>query len=69
MTETTSAAYLAPLCLCYAMVMIGTRFFPEAILLNPSNWLTGAFWPLLLVLIVLMTALAWMLRKKVNAYV
>ena len=69
MTETTSAAYLAPLCLCYAMVMIGTRFFPEAILLNPSNWLAGAFWPLLLVLIVLMTALAWMLRKKVNAYV
>ena len=69
MTETTSAAYLAPLCLCYAMVMIGTRFFPEATLLNPSNWLTGAFWPLLLVLIVLMTALAWMLRKKVNAYV
>ena len=49
--------------------MIGTRFFPEATLLNPSNWLTGAFWPLLLVLIVLMTALAWMLRKKVNAYV
>lgn len=69
MTETTSAAYLAPLCLCYAMVMIGTRFFPEAILLNPSNWLTGAFWPLLLVLIMLTTALVWMLRKKVNAYV
>lgn len=68
-TETTSAAYLAPLCLCYAMVMIGTRFFPEATLLNPVNWLSGAFWPLLLALLVLSSVLAWALRKKVNAYV
>lgn len=69
MTETTSAAYLAPLCLCYAMVMIGTRFFPDVPLLNPSNWLSGMLWPLLLVLAVLAVALVWMLRKKVNAYV
>ena len=34
LTETASAAYLAPLCLCYAMVMIGTRFFPQATLLT-----------------------------------
>lgn len=69
MTETASAAYLAPLCLCYAMVMIGTRFFPQATLLNPANWLTGAVWPLLLVLVILAAVLVWMLRKKVNAYV
>lgn len=69
MTETTSAAYLAPLCLCYAMVMIGTRFFPDVPLLNPTYWLAGALWPLLLVLAVLAAALVWMLRKKVNAYV
>lgn len=69
MTETAAAAYLAPLCLCYAMVMIGTRFFPGATLLNPTNWLTGAVWPLLLALIVLAAGLAWILRKKVNAYV
>ena len=69
LTETASAAYLAPLCLCYAMVMIGTRFFPQATLLNPTNWLTGAVWPLVLVLVVLAAALVWMLRKKVNAYV
>lgn len=69
MTETASAAYLAPLCLCYAMVMLGTRFFPEATLLNPMNWLTGATWPLLAVLAALAFFLAWMLRKKVNACV
>lgn len=69
LTETTSAAYLAPLCLCYTMVMIGTRFFPQATLLNPTNWLTGTVWPLALVLVVLAAALVWMLRKKVNAYV
>ena len=68
-TETSSAAYLAPLCLCYAMVMIGTRFFAEASLLNPTNWLTGATWPLLLVCVVLACALAWTLQRKVNAHV
>ena len=34
-TETASAAYLAPLCLCYALMMIGTRFFPDAKMLSP----------------------------------
>lgn len=68
-TETTSAACLAPLCLCYAMVMIGTRFFPDRALLNPVNWLTGAVWPLLLVLGVLAGGLAWTLQRKVNACV
>lgn len=68
-TETASAAYIAPLCLCYAMVMIGTCFFPEATLLNPTNWLAAPAWPLLLVLAVLIAGLAWALRKKVNAYV
>ena len=51
------------------MVMIGTRFFPQVPLLNPAHWLDGAIWPLLLMLPVLMLALGWMLRKKVNAYV
>lgn len=69
LTETASAAYLAPLCLCYAMVMIGTRFFPDAALLNPTNWLTGALWPLGLMLAALTIALGWTLQRKVNAYV
>lgn len=69
LTETASAAYISPLCLCYALVMIGSRFFPDVALLNPINWLAGALWPLLFVLAVLAAALVWMLRKKVNAYV
>lgn len=68
-TETSSAAYLAPLCLCYAMVMLGKRFFPDVTVLNPVNWITGPVWPLLLGAIMLAVALAWVLRRKVNAYV
>lgn len=69
LTETASAAYISPLCLCYALVMIGGRFFPDVALLNPINWLAGVLWPLLLGLSLLAVALVWMLRKKVNAYV
>ena len=43
-TETASAAYLAPLCLCYALMMIGTRFFPEAPMLNPMQWVSADVW-------------------------
>ena len=69
-TETAAAAYLAPLCLCYAMVMIGTRFFPEAALLNPVNWITGnALWPTLGGLFAVGTALMLLLGKKVDAHV
>lgn len=39
MTETPGAAYLAPLCLCCALRMIGTRFFPE------MAWMDAAAWP------------------------
>lgn len=69
-TETASAAYLAPLCLCYAMVMIGTRFFPDAALLNPTNWITGdAVWPTACGLCAVSIALVLLMRKKVNAHV
>lgn len=40
-TETSSAAYLGPLCLCYALMMLGKRFFPVAVMLNPINWIDG----------------------------
>lgn len=40
-TETSSAAYLGPLCLCYALMMLGKRFFPAAVMLNPINWIDG----------------------------
>lgn len=68
-TETASAAYLAPLCLCYAMVMLGTRFFPETAFFNPASWLEAPAWVLLLALLVLAIMLYQLLKRKVNAYV
>lgn len=40
-TETSSAAHLGPLCLCYALMMLGKRFFTAAVMLNPINWIDG----------------------------
>lgn len=68
LTETSAAACFAPLCLCYAMMMIGMRFFPDIVLLNPVSWFTGRAWPLLLALAALAAALNSMLQRKVNAY-
>lgn len=69
LTETASAAYLAPLCLCYAMVMLGTRFFPQAAFLNPANWPAAPAWALVLGIVVLSLWLVWVLERKVNRYV
>lgn len=69
LTETASAAYLAPLCLCYAMVMLGTRFFPQAAFLNPTNWLAAPVWALVLGMAALSLWLVWVLERKVNRYV
>jgi len=68
LTETVSAAYLAPLCRCYAMVMIGTRFFPDAPPLNPVHWLTGMTWPLLLGVLAVAAVLALILRREAAAH-
>ncbi len=68
LTETASAAYLAPLCLCYALIMIGTRFFPEIPQLNPANWASGLTWPLLLGLAAVAAGLMLILRREVNRH-
>ncbi len=68
LTETASAACLAPLCLCYAMVMIGTRFFPQALFLQPAAWLTGHTWPLAVALGAVAAAMFFTLRREVNAH-
>lgn len=65
LTETAAAAYLAPLCLCYAMTMIGTRFFPQISMLNPANWLIGDVWLLLMLLALLVVAVLFTLRREV----
>lgn len=68
LTETASAACLAPLCLCYAMVMIGTRFFPQALFLQPAAWLTGQTWPLMVALAAVAAAMLLTLRREVNTH-
>ena len=68
-TETASAAYLAPLCLCYALMMIGTRFFPDAMMLNPMQWVNGAAWLLVILLIITIALQALFLKRGAQKYV
>lgn len=67
-TETASAAYLAPLCLCYALMMIGTRFFPDVAMLNPMQWVNGAAWLLVVLLIITIALQALFLKRGVQRY-
>lgn len=68
-TQTASAAYIAPLCLCYTLMMIGTRFFPALTALNPITWpqLTGWLLPCLTALMLGLAAVT--LTKEVRKYV
>lgn len=67
-TETASAAYLAPLCLCHALMMIGTRFFPDVAMLNPMQWVNGAAWLLVVLLIITIVLQALFLKRGVQRY-
>ena len=67
-TETASAAYLAPLCLCYALMMIGTRFFPDAVMLNPMRWVNGNEWVLVVLIVVSVTLQIIFLNRGVRKY-
>ena len=67
-TETASAAYLAPLCLCYTLMMIGTRFFPDAAMLNPMQWVSGASWILLILLAITLSFQVLFLNRGVKRY-
>lgn len=68
LSETAAAAYLAPLCLCYALMMVGTRFFPAFTAMNPMNWVSGWVWPLLMGLIAVGAMLLTTLNREVNRY-
>lgn len=50
LTGTASAATVGPLCLCYGLMMVGTRFFPDTAWVNPLTWLGGTSWLLWAVL-------------------
>ena len=67
-TETASAAYLAPLCLCYALMMIGTRFFPDAVMFNPMQWVGGAVWLLVILLVITVSLQALFLKRGVEKH-
>ena len=68
-TETASAAYLAPLCLSYTFMMIGTRFFPDVVMLNPMQWVDGMTWLLVIMLAVTVCLQAFFLNRGVRKYV
>ena len=68
LTETSAAASIAPLCLCYALMMVGTRFFPAFTAMNPMNWLSGWVWPLLLGLAAVAIGLFVTLNREVKRY-
>lgn len=68
-TETSSAAMIAPLCLCYALTMIGTRFFPDTVLLSPMNWLTAPLPALALATGTLLAAAYTTLHQEVKKHV
>ena len=67
-TETASAAYLAPLCLCYALMMISTRFFPEASMMNPMRWVSGGEWYLAVLIAVTVVLQTIFLNRGVRKY-
>ena len=68
LTDTSAAASIAPLCLCYALMMVGTRFFPAFGAMNPMNWLTGYAWPLAIGLLAAALLLLTTLDREVTRY-
>ena len=68
LTDTTAAASIAPLCLCYALMMVGTRFFPGLPAMNPLHWLSGHVWPLAVGLLAVAVLLLTTLDREVTRY-
>lgn len=49
-------------------MMIGTRFFPDAAMLNPMQWMSGATWFLVLLLVVTIAIQVLSLKRGVQRY-
>lgn len=61
-----SAAYLAPVCICYTLVLLVSRFIPQHAWLSPAYWLMQPSFPGLLLLFIGCALLLTMyLRKQV----
>lgn len=70
LSKSGGAALIMPVCICYSIMMIGTRFFPDVPQMNPLTWLNEPFgWLLPICLLVSMIALNGVLFQKVKCYV
>ena len=69
LSDTTSAATVGPLCLCYGLMMVGTRFFPQVNALNPLLWMNHASPSLWLGLLALGIVLGIVNLRQVKANV
>jgi len=69
LSDTTSAATVGQLCLCYGLMMVGTRFFPQVDALNPLLWMNQASPFLWLGLLALGVVLGFVNLRQVKASV
>ncbi len=66
LTETSSAAYVGPLCLCYALMMVGTRFFPKVLWISPMNWLQPVTFALATGCALLAAVMGFVIQREVQ---
>lgn len=69
LTDTPSAAMIAPLCLCYALTMIATRFFPQAGMLDPVRWQSAPLFILLAAAFLMLLGTGATLHREVQKHV
>lgn len=69
LSSTSSAAYLAPVCICYTLVLLVSRFVPQHEWLSPVHWLNQpSYIGLLLLLFACIFSLVVYLRRQVLRY-
>lgn len=68
LTDTSSAAYIGPLCICYALTMISSRFFPNVKMLNPLWWLHEVNSGLIIALTLAILMNVILIRKELQKY-
>lgn len=69
LTDTASAAMIAPLCLCYALTMIATRFFPGVAMLDPIGWQNAPLFLLLPAALLMLLGTSATLHREVQKHV
>ncbi len=69
LTDTASAAMIGPLCLCYTLTMIATRFFPGAAMLDPLRWQGAPLFILLIAALLMLLGTGAALHREVQKHV